>query len=93
MEPEVQAQILQNLQTLNITAGAIVQSQKDMNERMDKIGAWVKDETDQNKTDIKELQRWQSVTSWKIGSIAAGAGAACSFIAQWAAVKLGFKLH
>lgn len=93
MEPEVQAQILRNLQDLNTTVGAIGKGQEDIAERIDKIGVWVKTETEKNAEDIAGLQRWQSVTSWKIGSLAAGAGAVCSFAGQWLAVKLGFKLH
>lgn len=93
MDGEVQAQILRNLQDLNTTVGAIGKGQEDIAERIDKIGVWVKTETEKNQNDIKELQRWQSVTSWKIGSLAAGAGAVCSFVGQWIAVKFGFKLH
>lgn len=94
MEPEVQAQILKNLQDLNTAVGAISKGQDDVAERIDKIGGWVKTETEKNKADITELQKWQGVMIWKLGTLSAGAGAALSFITQWAAVRFfGFKIH
>jgi|SRR5215831_956563 len=99
MEPEVQVHILNNLKELNENFATVKQGQNDICIRLDKIGPWIQDELktmdskiQQNNTDISAMQKWQAVSTWKLGTLSAGAGAVLSFVAQWAALKLGFKL-
>lgn len=92
MEKNIQTHILNNLKELNETVAAIGRGQEDLSVSLDKMNVWIKAVIERNQQDIGVLQRWQSVTSWKIGCLAAGAGAICSFAGQWLAIKLGFKI-
>lgn len=101
MDSEIQVHILSNLTELNKSVAAMNRGQDDIVKRLDVFGPWVQqeiqkvdDKVEDAKKEIGLLKTWRAVSSLKLGTITAGAGAALTFTLQWAAVHFfGLKIR